>query len=268
MKSRLFSRPAILVLSLLLLQLRLLLASSSGIDQGDLMFEERFNTPPLQLEYLNGSKIAADSSGVSGKLGDSAYLSGVVSQAEKTPGPVARILKKEEEQSLKEITLTMWFNGIGMQSDVATLLGYFGIVLINDKTFTVRLEAEREPQTQGNWVTVGRKGPLGEWIQPGQWNFFAFTWKFATQTAVIYQGTPSGFQVVSTRTTNVTGPIQVKPKLFGGIGNSKTDESGKQAQRPFSGYIDDVRIFSKALDENSIKAIYQADLKNESIKAP
>ena len=132
----------------------------------------------------------------------------------------------------------------------------------------MRVDAPAVGTGQGNAITIGRKGPMGEWLQAGEWNFLAFTWKFDGQVATAYQGTTTGLKMVVTKYTDVSGPIHLKPAWFGGIGNCRTDDHGRRAVRPMSGYIDNVRVFSKALDTKAIEAIYKADLKNEVPKFP
>jgi hypothetical protein len=145
------------------------------------------------------------------------------------------------------------------------LIDFFGLNLVNNSSFTIRIDAPARSGQQGGYpVLIGHKGPMGEWLVPGEWNFFAFTWKFSSQEAAVYQGTLAGIHLATSHTTDVTGPIHLKSNWFGGIGNCRSDLLGHRAMRPMCGYIDNVRIFSRALDANAIEAIYKADLKNEA----
>ena len=119
------------------------------------------------------------------------------------------------------------------------------------------------------WIVTGAGGPLIRWTAQGEWVFYAITWDLQTQKATVYQGT--AFDAARAQ-REFPAPTIKDPLGAGGgpviIGNDWTDKSRGPSNRPFSGSIDNIRIYDKALGDDAIEAIRAADLENEEPKLP
>jgi hypothetical protein len=110
------------------------------------------------------------------------------------------------------------------------------------------------------WINTGVNGPVLPWNTTGEWIFYALTWDGARQTATIYQGTATNSAIVQRQfaVPEINTPIPGGGPAY--IGNDQ--KNGGPGNRAFSGGIDDIRIYDKALDEKSIEAIRAADAVN------
>lgn len=87
-------------------------------------------------------------------------------------------------------------------------------------------------------------------ISAGFWYFGVMTWSAITNTIVLYlNGAPTG-------TAATTGTLSSSSAITS-IGSRLTSGS---AAAFFPGYIDDVRLYNRTLDQNEINQIYQAGL--------
>ena len=176
-------------------------------------------------------------------------------------GPVAVLKQRVTTAGLDEVTATFWYKPDANQLPVITPLDINGLTLITDKAdeWTLRVGAKVEAGKM-YWFPSG-KSPA--WRTPGDWQFIAVTWKRNPSEVVWYQATKTQeVKEARRKTSNLTPEAGLMarngnwPDVIGNTANSKSYD------RAFSGSIDNVRIFGKALDVPAIEAVRQADLKN------
>jgi len=227
-----------------------------------LIYSQSFNKLTKFIEIKNGAQLGTNGSGVSGKPSDKAYIAKVNNTSESEQGPVGIIKQDINVEALEEITLTLWYQAENIQIDAATILDAASLVLIRDNNgWTLRISADTDQKMY--WFKTGKNAPYHDWLEPKQWIFIACAWSMKKNEVIFYQGTkdnPVKIAKVSTRNDEVKGLIQRKnkekfPDAIGNTFNAKYN-------RPFNGFIDNVKIFSKALDQNLIEQIRQDDINN------
>ena len=228
-----------------------------------LFYENRLNDA-TGIELKNGATIGADASGVSGLPGDKAYVADASAIAAGQPGPLAVITNGPTARLAgDEVTLTLWYKPKTELKDIPTLMqGFPGYLLWDAKQgkWVMRLSAPvSDPNAKfASWLYSGKEDALKT---PGQWVFLALTWKASDHSFAYYTGTPA---------TAATVTAQGKRDLLGAVAEGANprvlgNSDLKKSDRPFDGSIDDVRVFSKALDAAAIEKIRAADLKNEPV---
>jgi hypothetical protein len=237
-----------------------------AVPSGVPIWSENFNAESTQLDLQNGASLGADASGVSGKAGDRAYVAAPdlkVAQG----GPVALLRKPIPVQGLDEITVTLWYKPGAEQLPNASLFDAASLLLIGDKPeeWTLRVGAKVEAGKQ-YWFYSGKTNPT--WRQPNEWTFLALTWTRNPSAAAFYQGHKTEEVKEVRRKSQAIAPtagLQERasrdrmPDTIGNTANSKYD-------RAFSGSIDNMRFWGKALDAATLEQIRRADLNNAPLK--
>jgi hypothetical protein len=234
------------------------------------ILQERFNDTS-SLEYLNGAEQGPDKSGVSGKAGDKAYSAKVDVPDPSQPQPGAMLLDSSLlSNDLRQFTVTLWYKTNREVQDPDSLLHLGGFYLLWDKVrgWTMRLELPPGGEPFSSWFNAGIKGPLLASNAEGEWIFYAISWDLDARTCVIYQGTTSESVEVFRDQTNFEVPGPVKAAATNAIGNNFDSKGNTVGTRPFSGGIDNIRIYDKALDHSAIEAIRTADLANTDPSIP
>jgi hypothetical protein len=114
-----------------------------------------------------------------------------------------------------------------------------------------------------HWFFSGKPEGI---ITPDQWSFLAFVWK--------KDGNFSQFWIGTSKAPAVSGRTGTRSDLLGAVGERTPEkrtignEAREDARRPFNGSIDNLRVFTKALDEAAIEKIRAADLANEQVTLP
>lgn len=231
------------------------------------IFEERFNEAGT-LEYLNG---AEQGPGLSGKPEDKAYSTRVETPDPTQPQPGALVADSSQlTGDLSQFTVTLWYKLDREIQDPDSLLHLGGFYLLWDKVrgLTMRLGLPPGGADFSNWFNAGVKGPILSSNAVDEWIFYAITWDYDTKSCVIYQGSATAPCEVFGQKDHfeVTGPV--KGSTTNAIGNHYTDKGNTVGNRPFSGQIDDIRVYDKVLDQTAIEAIRTADLANAEPKLP
>lgn len=232
-----------------------------------LIYEARFNEPG-DLDFQNGASLGADRSGVSGKPGDKAYSAEVaegVEFPEGTAGPMG--VMTEEPLTVpdpyEEMTVTCWYKAHRTIQGAANLFSALGGLLIWDENvgqwvLRIRATVVNDPTTT-YWFYSGNHPPLIKWGEPGEWIFFAATWRREGSRVAFYQGDKhSGVVLAKEQTREESGPIEMKRPSRNVIGNDWVKRN-----RSFNGRIDNLRFYSKALDQETLEKLRKADLNNE-----
>lgn len=226
------------------------------------VYAERFNSDAPAIDFRNGSQQGAGGSGVSGKPADRAYVATfdpANGGSVPPPGAIAENLVLPTEMA--QFTVTVWYKADRDVQEPDTLfhLASFYLLCSRGGGWTMRL-----PQ----WIITGPRGPLIQWTAQGEWVFYAITWDLQTQKATVYQGTALDGARAQQEfpTPNMKDPLGVGGPAI--IGNDWTDKSRGPSNRPFSGSIDNIRIYDKALSDEAIEAIRTADLENAEPKLP
>lgn len=225
---------------------------------GGLISETRFNDS-TGVTLKNGAALGPDGSGVSGKPGDKAYV------ADLTNAPTAIVIPSGSDVSAAdELTVTVWYKPKSSDmKDAQTLFNAFGSQLLWDgraSEWMWRVGSQVTGNPAGKtWYSSGKNPPP---IVADQWTFIAMTWKRSDNTATYYMGTLTTPPASSHKVTRKDA-IDPAKESKRAIGNdpAKTD-------RAFNGSIDNVRFYTKALDEAALTKIYSADLKNETVSIP
>jgi hypothetical protein len=230
------------------------------------LIAEQFNDSSGRVEFKSGAKLGAAGSGVSGQPTDRSYVAELARTEIVDVAPVGLLKAPYAVQKLEELTITIWYKPGDQQVADASLLDAAGMYLISQKgdSWTARVGAADVPKGKQYWFNSGNKGTPVGWFQPNEWIFLALVWKKSANEVCFYQGTKSGAvkkAQCSVRDLAVGGLVDrpdrdKHPDAIGNTGNPKYN-------RPVNGSIDDVRIFSKALDDSALEKIRQADLKNE-----
>jgi hypothetical protein len=231
------------------------------------IFEERFNDAG-SLEYSNG---AEQGPGLTDKPGDKAYKAHAETPDPTQPQPGATLEDTSQlTGDLSQFTLTLWYKADREIQDPDSLAHLGGFYLLWDKVrgLTLRLNLPPGGADFSNWFNAGIKGPVLSSNSVDEWIFYAITWNYDTRSCVIYQGTAAVPCAVFGEKHNfdVTGPV--KGSTSHAIGNHLAPRSNSLGSRPFSGQIDNIRVYDTALDQNAIEAIRTADLANTSPKLP
>lgn len=234
------------------------------------LLQERFNDTS-SLEYLNGAEQGPDKSGVSGKAGDKAYSAKVDVPDPTQPQPGAVLLNSSLfSDDLRQFTVTVWYKANREIQDPDSLLHLGGFYLLWDKVrgWTMRLGVPPGGEPFSSWFNAGIKGPLLSSNAEGEWIFYAISWDLDAKTCVIYQGTANDSSEVFREQTGFEVPGPVKGAATNAIGNNFDPKGNTVGNRPFSGDIDNIRIYDKALDQSAIEAIRAADVANAEPKLP
>jgi hypothetical protein len=238
-------------------------ASAAGAPLLPILNAE-FNDEASEITLKNGAELAGPGSGVSGIAEDRAYLGKVTDAQNPAGGPVAVLKSGLATPGLEEYTITGWYKPVGPQPTAVTLISATGITIIGGETgqWTARVGAATAPNKM-YWFNSGKDLP-GGWVTEGQWRFFAFTWTKAGDLGTFYAGTvDSPAQFVRQHKLGVTaeGPIQGRnniaqfPEALGNTSQTKYD-------RPFNGYLDNIRIYDRALTPELIEKIRSGDARN------
>lgn len=231
------------------------------------IFEERFNDPG-SLEYVHGAERGP---GLTDQSGDQAYQAHVETPDPTQPQPGAQVEDTAQlTGDLSQFTVTLWYKPDREIQDPDSLLHLGGFYLLWDKArgLTMRLNVPPGGADFSNWFSAGIKGPVLASNAVDQWIFYAITWNFDTRACLIYQAT-TGAPVElfgQKHDFDITGPV--KGSSTNVIGNHLAPRGNVVGDRPFSGRIDNIRVYDKALDQNAIEAIRTADLAGESPKLP
>lgn len=233
------------------------------------LFNEPFNAPSGRVSLKNGAKLAGAGSGVSGRSSDRAYTAKVSNASQPKDGPEAIVTRPIAVQGLNQITVTFWYKPSGPQVKDVTLLDTASLVVMGDipGEWTIRVGAKVKDKKQMYWFHSGKKVPYGAWIQPNQWVFVTVVWDRAGNQVSSFQGTKSRPVKLARRDKRpdrdkpLGGLVQrakiaQKPATIGNTSGGK--------YRPFNGSIDNVHIYSKALNLGALEKIRQADLKNQN----
>jgi hypothetical protein len=229
---------------------------------GQAIYEQRFNEAD-QIEFKDGAALGPDGSGVSGKPKDKAY------SADTASSPKTSMIAPAvpDSTSLEELTVTAWYKPRAELPAATTLFNAFGTMLIWDDIkheWTWRVGAKLlNPDARMYWFFSG-KAPLANWAAPGEWTFVAMVWKRQAKSAAFYQGNKTS-ELKPAR--EMTRPEEVEPLALTPSSKSVIGNDTAKTERAFNGEIDNVRFFPKALDQNAIEKIRQADVKNEAIGA-
>lgn len=229
------------------------------------LLQERFNDAS-SLEYLNGAEQGADKSGVSGKAGDKAYSANAETPDPSQPQPGAMFLDSSAlSGDLRQFTVTVWYKANRAPQDPDSLLRLGGFYLLwdNARGWTMRIEVPPGGEPFSNWFNTGLKGPFLTANSVGEWIFYAISWDLDSRTCVIYQGTTNDSAEVFREQANFEVPGPVKGATTNVIGNDFKANGNTVGSRPFSGEIDNLRIYEKALDQTEIETIRKADTENE-----
>jgi hypothetical protein len=230
------------------------------VKPDSLLFGETFNEPTGKVELKNGAKLGDEASGVSGLSADKCYVADSVVTND---GPVGVIHPPVAVQGLEGLTITVWYKPQEPQAYAASLFNLAQTYLIKEKnnTWTARVAATEVPKDQRYWFGSGGKGAYRDWLAPGEWIFLALVWKKSGNEVCYLQGTKSG----AVKKGNCpardfpVGELRAPGRNPDVIGNSNSTK----CDRPFHGSIDNVRVYSKALDEAALEQIRDADAKNE-----
>ena len=236
------------------------------VRASSLLFFESFNDSTGQIELRNGARFGDAGSGVSGQEADKCYLGEVANVEAPEASAVALIKSVFPVRGLEEMTITVWYKPAEHQALDASLFDAGSMYLISGKNgaWVLRVGAANIPKNTFYWFDSNPTGPYSHWLQPNEWIFASFVWKKSANEACFYQGTKSA-PVKKARcvTRNVTvgglterGDRDKRPDVLGNTVNPRYF-------RPFNGGMDNVRIYSKALDEAALDQIREADLKNE-----
>jgi hypothetical protein len=225
-----------------------------------LLFAETFNEADDRVELKNGAKLDGEGSGVSGLPADKCYVADSVVTND---GPVGVIHPPVAVQGLEELTITVWYKPQASQAYAASLFNLAQTYLIKEKnnTWTARVAATQIPKEQRYWFGSGGKGAYRDWLAPGEWIFLALVWKKSGNEVCYFQGTKSGEVKKGNCPTRdfPVGGLRAPGRNPDVVGNSNS----AKCDRPFHGSIDNVRVYSKALDEATLEQIRDADAKNE-----
>ena len=225
-----------------------------------MLSESRFNDA-TGLLLRGGAMLGADASGVSGQPGDKAL------SLDKSTSPGAFAVPggtAAPAEGYTELTVTAWYKPRADLADADTLWNAFGSQMLWDGKLSewmlrVGSKSPSNPNAKA-WYASGKTPPP---ITAGQWTFIAVTWKQTENRADYYMGskeTPAAF----TKKVQRNDPLEpAKEGKARSIGNDPS-----KPERAFSGEIDNVRFFSKALDAATIEKIRAADAKNEAVTLP
>ena len=235
-------------------------SSTAPASSGSPIYANRLNDV-TGLDLKNGASIGADASGVSGLAGDKGYLA-VPAPAASTAGPMALLTTGPSTPVTgDELTVTVWYKPDGEVKDAATLFNGFGSSLLWEAKaaswiWRVASSAAKDPTNPKalTWYSTG-KAP----VTPGQWTFLALVWKREGNTAQCYIGsTTAPLTLANTLTRKEIVESFTEPSAMKRvIGNDPN-----KGDRAFTGSVDDLRVFSKALGSGDLEKIRHADLKN------
>jgi len=229
------------------------------------LYEQRFNDDS-EIQFLKGAETGPAGSGVSGKADDKAYTADTAS----APNAVAVIPPLRNSSEADELTVTAWYKPRAEIGGATNLFNAFGTSLMWDSKsqgWVWRIETaieEATPNSSPYWFGSG-KSPQSDWGLTDDWTFIALVWKRDGSWVGFYQGdknSPASLSREITRAGEVQ-PLKIDGNASFTIGNDKN-----KPERVFNGEIDNLRFFTKALDEASLEKIRQADLKNEAIQLP
>ena len=231
------------------------------INPDSLLFSETFNEADGKVELKNGAKLGDEGSGVSGLSADKCYVADSVATSE---GPVGVIRAPFSVQGLEELTIAVWYRPAEQQANGASLFNLAQVYLLREKnkTWTARVGASEVPKEKRYWFNSGSKGAHQNWLAPGEWVFLALVWKKAGNKVCYFQGTKSSEVKPGDCPTLdfPVGGLRAPGRSPDVIGNS----NGTKCDRPFNGSIDNLRVYSKALDAAALEQIHNADVKNET----
>lgn len=224
------------------------------------LFEADFNTEVPGIILKNGAELGPKGSGVSGIEEDRAYHGQVADAANPLGGPAAALKTVLPTPGLEQLTFTGWYKSAGPQPNAVTLISSTGITIIGGETgqWTARIGAAVPPEKM-YWFVSGRDVP-GGWVPEGEWRFIAFTWTKDGDVGTFYAGTPqSPAREVRRHVLGVSasGPIQSRnnAEVLGNTFQSKYD-------RPFNGWLDNIRIYDRALPPEAIEKVRSGDARN------
>lgn len=224
------------------------------------LYEETFNTPHDRVEFRGGAAMGGPGTGVSGKIGDRAYVATPRSSEQETDGPAALAVSPVAPAPLSAFTCAFWYyldeNGPDLQVPVNTA-GF--LLLLNERGIELRIEQADTNQRQQTF-TPGPNGPLAGWRDTGRWIFAVFTWDQATNTVTVHQGLP-GKAVTFMR--GMSRPAPAQPSRPRGDLDRNPETLGNthnRFDRPLAGRLDNVRVFDRVLGRAELEKIRQADI--------
>jgi len=231
------------------------------------IFEERFNETGT-VELVNGAELGP---GLSNKPEDKAYSARAEAPDPAQPQPGAVVHDPAGlSGDLSQFTMTLWYKCNREIQDPDSLIHLGGFYLLWDKArgLTMRLGLPSGSGSFSNWFSAGIKGPVTPANAVDEWIFYAITWDYDAKACIIYQGTATAPVAVAGERHGfeVGGPV--RGGLTKLIGNNMDGRTKSAGGRPFSGQIDNIRIYDKVLDQNAIEAIRSADTENTAPKLP
>lgn len=233
------------------------------------LFQERFNDSG-NIEYVNGAAQGPDKSGVSGKPNDKSYFAHVEVVDPAQPQPAALLNSSPQAGDLQKFTVTLWYKADRAIKDPDSLFSIGGLYLIyqEQRGLTLRVEVPKGAEPFANWFSGGIKGPLLPSDSTEEWIFYAISWDLDAKICTIYQGTKNDPATVQKEIAGFDLPGPVQPTNTRAIGNNFNSQSNSVGDRPFSGNLDNFRIYDKTLDQSAIEAIRTADVANAEPTIP
>jgi len=222
------------------------------------VYEELFNLKHERLEFRYGAGLGAPGTGVSGKVGDRAYVGRPRSSEQDRDSSVALALSPMAPDPLSTFTFTFWYYMDETGPDLQMPLSTAGVGFLWHYQTGWEVRVSEAAKTIP--FAPGPGGPIVDWTDRSRWIFAVFTWEQATNSMTIYQGTPDRaveFMRQMTRPTPVgpTFPRTNLQRLPEAIGNTYQNQD-----RPLAGRMDDLRIFDRVLSLEELEKIRQADV--------
>ena len=219
---------------------------------------------------------SADALGVSGLAGDRAFNNSA-SSSMGSPGPGGRADQNDNNNidAFKSFTLQGWFKTDGTEvitnaariiDNTSTAAGYL-LLGTNGKPTNAATGAPGELQLNVNNANVVSQNWYND---AGSWVYFA----------VSYDGTLAAGNVNFYKGT-IGSPVTLEETLSLATGSVADDTNGVTVggrtglnDRPFDGFLDDLRIFGSKTDDSGVlslgqlEQVRQADILNQAINVP
>lgn len=225
--------------------------------------EERFNDEnTLRLE--NGSHLGEPASGVSGLPGDRCYEAECADYTpiDKVIGPSAVFRSKAELSDASEITVCLWYKWQPAEERRQVVFSASGLQLFFEKErATVAVAARCDPPIPFYKQGYTTDEESSSWNRTDEWVFLAFVWSRDRQQLTLILGDKDQRAEILGTLLNAeahfVGGLSRGAGAQCGVGNNGSDKFS-----PFNGSIDNLRIYSGALDLKAVEKVRLADLEN------
>ncbi|MCU0791260.1 MAG: LamG domain-containing protein [Opitutaceae bacterium] len=230
------------------------------------IYEENFNMRHDRVRLVNGAALGGPGTGVSGMLGDRAYMGAPRSTEQEPNSPVAYAIAPIADRELGAFTCAFWYFLDEQTPDLQVLAETAGAgFFLHRNGFEIRL-AGNSPEIRTRIFATGSRGTWCDWTASGRWIFVAFTWRQEQNRMEVYQGTFDGAVTLvrEMRRDVPTSPLGVRDSVISRpetLGNTYTPKH----DRPLAGRMDNFRFYDRVLDQAQVERLRLADVGNRPV---